>query len=381
MKVLQVGKYYLPTRGGIETVLAQLCRQLQGKVELEVVVASDSGEDRHDVVDGIAVHRLGTPLKLAGAPISPGLRQAMRRADADIIHIHVPHPTALLTWLVSGCRGKLVISYHSDIIRQRVLGALIGPLQDLAYRRASALLSSSPDLIAGSPALAPHRDRCVCCPFGLDVAPYEAVDAAAVAEIRKQFPGPLILAVGRLVYYKGFEFLVRAMARVPAPATALIIGEGPERKQLEEEITRLGLAGRVRLLGNIPDTTPYYQACDLFVLPSIARSEAFGLVQLEAMACGKAVVNTRIPDSGVPFVSRHEESGLTVPPADSERLAEAITRLLQDDFLRTRFGEAGRQRVHRDFSPERMARRILEVYRRALAGEPMTEDLDGLERP
>jgi glycosyltransferase involved in cell wall biosynthesis len=233
----------------------------------------------------------------------------MREARADIIHLHVPHPTALLTWLVSGAQGKLVVGYHSDIIRQRVSGKLIGPWQDLAYARAAAILGASPGIIAASPVLARHRERCVLVPYGLDLTRFGLIDPEAVAAVRRRFPGPLVLAVGRLIYYKGFEFLVRAMSGMSTPATLLIIGEGPLRSKLEAEVVALGLTGRVHFLGNVPDTTPYYQACDLFVLPSVARSEAFGLVQLEAMACGKAVINTQIEGSGVIWQGRTTARG------------------------------------------------------------------------
>ena len=364
LRVLQVGKYYPPTRGGIETHLEMLCQGLRDQVDLQVVVADAGRTEISEIVAGVPVRRLGTAIKVAGAPFCPGLRKALRDAEADIVHLHVPHPTALLTWLVSGCRGKIVVTYHSDIIRQRILGQLVAPLQDLVFARASAILVASPDLMAGSAVLSRHRERCVLVPFGLDLVPFERTDLEAAHAIRARFPGPLVLAVGRLIYYKGFEFLVRAMAALPTRATLLIIGEGPLLRRLETEAATLGITDRVRFLGNVPDTIPYYQACDLFVLPSVARSEAFGLVQLEAMACGKAVINTQILGSGVPFVSRNGETGLTVPPADSAALAAALAKLLGDDAARIRLGQAGRKRVEESFTAQKMVDQTLAVYRR-----------------
>jgi glycosyltransferase involved in cell wall biosynthesis len=366
LKVLQVGKYYPPVRGGIETHLAMLCRGLRDVVELEVVVANQARDEITDVVEGVHVRRLGTLAKIAGAPFCAQLPGIMRRTDADIIHIHTPHPTALVSYLVSGCRARLVCSYHSDIVRQRVLGALIKPIQDLAFRRAAVIPAASPDIIAGSPILAGHRARCELIPYGLEPTAYEHPDTQAITAIRQRFGCPLLLSVGRLVYYKGFEVLVRALRKLPVPANLLIIGEGPLQAVLEAEIAAAGLTGRVHLLGNVSDTVPYYQACDLFVLPSVARSEAFGIVQLEAMVCGKPVVNTRLAASGVPFVSRDGESGLTVTPSDSDALAAALARLLGDDALRLRFGLAGRKRVEEEFTAQKMVARTLAVYHRVV---------------
>jgi rhamnosyl/mannosyltransferase len=350
----------------METHVEQLCQQLKEEVELKVVVASEDQEEKTEILNGIPVNRLRTTLNVLGAPICPALPKAIRNFDADIVHIHTPHPPALLAYLISGCRSRLVCTYHSDIIRQRFFGPLIGPAQDFVFRRAGAIIVSSPNLIIGSSVLSRHRERCVIIPFGLNYSRFGRSNTNIIDDIRHRYGSPLILTVGRLVYYKGFEFLIRAMGKLPMAAVLLIIGDGPLRPTLEAEISKLDLSDRVHLIGNVSDPTPYYQACDLFVLPSIARSEAFGIVQLEAMACSKAVVNTQLEGSGVPFVSRHGETGLTVAPGDVDALATALTDLLNNDILRKQFGAAGRTRVEQEFTLERMASLTLSTYRRVI---------------
>jgi rhamnosyl/mannosyltransferase len=369
MKVLQIGKYYPPARGGMETHLEQLCQLLKSEVEVEVVVANHSDGEKKETRDGVLVRRLRTSVTVAGAPVCVQLPSAIREANADIIHIHTPHPTALMSYLMSGARGRLVCTYHSDIVRQRILGALLAPLQDCAFRRAEAIIASNPNLLASSPVLSRHKERAVVVPFGVPYLLYQSPVLETVSAIRERFGAPIILAIGRLVYYKGFEFLIRAIAGLRVPAVLLIIGDGPLRSALETEIRALGLSDRVYLLGNVADTTAYYQACDLFVLPSIARSEAFGIVQLEAMACGKVIINTNIEGSGVTFVSRNGETGLTVPPGDARALEGAISRLLSDDSLRRKLSQAGKKRVQEKFSLEAMLDATLAVYDCVMTGQ------------
>jgi glycosyltransferase involved in cell wall biosynthesis len=376
MKVLQIGKYYPPARGGIETHLEQLCQLLKGEVELEVIVANHRDGEKQEILNGVPVRRLRTSVTVAGAPICPQLPRAIREANADIAHIHTPHPAALLGYLVSGAQCRLVCTYHSDIVRQRILGTLLAPLQNFAFRRTKAIIVSNPNLLVSSPVLSRHRERSVVVPFGVQYSLYQRPVLQAVNAIRERFGVPIVLAIGRLVYYKGFECLIRAMAGLRVPAVLLIVGDGPLRCALETQIRALGLSDRVHLLGNVEDTTAYYQACDLFVLPSIARSEAFGIVQLEAMACGKAVINTNIEGSGVTFVSGNGETGVTVPPADASALESEISRLLCDDPLRTQLGQAGRQRVQEKFTLKAMLDRTLSVYHRVMVDQPILPELE-----
>ncbi|HEV2147380.1 MAG TPA: glycosyltransferase [Longimicrobiaceae bacterium] len=381
MRVLHVGKYYPPYRGGIETHLEVLCRELRREVELEVVVASPDRRDRVERVDGIDVTRIGTACTLAGAPVCPGMVRKIRESDADIVHLHLPNPAAVLAYLASGRRGRLVASYHSDVVRQRVLDAAFQPIQDRLLDRCDAIISATPNYVRSSAVLSRYRDRCRVIPYGMPVEEFGR-GAEEAERVRARYGPRLVVSVGRLVYYKGFEHLIEAMREVDG--TLLIVGDGPLRGALEARIRDLGLRDRVFLLGKVDDTAGFYHAADVFVLASVARSEAFGIVQIEAMACGTPVVNTSL-DSGVPYVSRDGETGLTVPPADPAALAAAVNRLLDDPDLRARLGRAGRTRVREEFSQEVMTERMLRLYREVLdgsaaartltAGEPARPDL------
>lgn len=364
LRVLHVGKFYPPHHGGMESHVETLCRELRAEVDVEVLVSADGRRTVRETVDGVPVTRIGTLATLASASVNPGMARAIRRSRADVVHFHHPNPTGVLSYLTSGRRGPLVVTYHSDIIRQRVLGAVFSPVLHRFLRGAHAVLASSPDYARSSPVLRAHADRVRIVPFGIRAKEFQAADADEAARLRARFGPRVVLAVGRLVYYKGFDYLIRAMAAVDG--TLVILGDGPLRGALDAVAREAGVADRVAFEGSVPDLAPYYHAADVFALPAVARSEAFGLVQLEAMAAGLPVVNTRI-DSGVPFVSRDGESGITVPPADAGALAGALGRLLDAPDLRRRLGQGARARVRREFSLDRMVADTLALYREAAA--------------
>ncbi|HKP77290.1 MAG TPA: glycosyltransferase [Longimicrobiaceae bacterium] len=359
LKVLHVGKFYPPHLGGIESHVELLARATAPEADVEVVVSNDGPRTVREVVDGIPVTRIGVKLNLSSASFGPGMAKVIRAADADVVHFHHPNPPAVLSYLAAKPRGALVVTYHSDIVRQRVLGPLISPLLRHFLGRADAIIASSPQYAATSAMLRRHAERVRVIPFGIDAAELATVDADEVRRLRERYGPRIVLGAGRLVYYKGFEYLVRAMTHVDAHL--LIAGEGPLRAGLERAAAEAGVAHRVTLLGRVPDLRPLYHAASVFAFPSVARSEAFGIVQMEAMACGLPVVNTAL-DSGVPFVSPHQETGLTVPPENVDALAVALNQLFADDALRARLGAAGRARVAGELSAERMARRTLDLY-------------------
>jgi glycosyltransferase involved in cell wall biosynthesis len=364
--VLHVGKFYAPHVGGIETHLETLCRGLTESMEVRVLVANDRGGDEEAILDGVKVSRHAIRFNLAGAPICPSMVKEIRRANADIVHVHVPNPAGILAVMASGFRGRLITTWHSDTVRQRRLAQMFSPIQRRYLGNCDAIIATSPNYVESSLDLANFRDRCHVIPYGIEVEGLHRPDLASVNAIHGRYPGPLLLTVGRLVYYKGFEYLVSAMKGIAA--TLLIVGDGPLRASLERQAAMEGVADRVRFIGEMQprDIIPYYHACDIFVLASIARSEAFGIVQLEAMACGKPVVNTRL-GSGVPFASLDGVTGLTVEPCNVEALERAINRLLEDGELRARFGEAAQKRVDAEFSSSSMLKRTRDLYQELLA--------------
>lgn len=364
-RVLHVGKFYPPHMGGMESHIQVLCEQLKEFVNVEVIVANDKRETVEEIVSGVKVSRLSTAFNFAAAQICPSMVRRIREVDADIVHIHLPNPTAILAFMASGHRGRLILTYHSDVIRQKLLGRAFWPFLRYALGKADAVIATSPNYVETSPALANFKQKCRIIPFGIDVDQFRHVASNEVAEIRECYGDRIVLGVGRLVYYKGFEFLIRAMRDVDAHL--VIVGDGPLREELQAEVMKHGLGDKVTIATDVKRVQSYYHAANVFVLPSIARSEAFGIVQLEAMACGVPVINTKL-DSGVTFVSRHEESGLTVAPADSNALSRAINSLLDDPALSAKFGEAGRKRVEDEFCTEKMTRSTLDLYAQVLAG-------------
>jgi glycosyltransferase involved in cell wall biosynthesis len=377
LRVLQLGKFYWPHRGGIETYLRSLCERMNEHVDLKLIVANDGLRTTESLVDDVPITRVGTLFCCASTPICPRMIGKVRETRADLVHIHLPNPWALLAYFGSRHRGKLIISYHSDIIRQRTLGKGFEPIVKYAMARSSALIAASPNYIDSSPMLRAYRDRCHVIPYGVAQELYDTPDMAAVNEIRRRYGQRLVLSVGRLVYYKGFDYLIQAMR--PVRGNLLIIGEGPLRRELEQRAVAEGVRDRVFFLGDIDNPTSFYHAADVFVLASTARSEAFGIVQLEAMACGKPVVNTSL-NSGVPFVSLHGQTGLTVQPRDAAALTAAINLLLNDDALRNRYGQAAKLRVQNEFSLSDMAHRTLQLYRHVMSLPPSLSYLPGLDR-
>ncbi len=366
-RVVHVYKdFWPPVLGGIERSINWMVGGLAGEYDFTVLVNSRTRHTREREWEGVRIIEVGEWGRAFSAPLSPGFPLWLRRLHADIWHFHLPNPTADVSWLLARPPGRVVATYHSDIVRQRWALRVYGPLLRAFLRRCDAILPTSDRLVANSPFLAPLAAKCRPVPLGMPLDPYRrTVDSArAVREIKRRHKGfPLLLFVGRLRYYKGLQFMVSALRSLPN-VRFLVIGEGPEGESLARLAKELGVDDRVEFLGERTDAEVaiHLQAADIFVLPSHLPSEAFGLSQVEAMASGTPVVSTDLP-TGVPYVNRHGETGLVVPPGDDEALADAIRLLLDDPNRRFQMGENALRRAHEEFSREAMCARIHAVYK------------------
>jgi glycosyltransferase involved in cell wall biosynthesis len=353
--VLHAAKLYPPAGGGMETVLRDLCDGTSRDWRVQVVAANDRNETVRERCGEVDVVRVAAFGQAASVPLCPSFPLELWRHRADCVVLHEPNPIAGTALLLRTPAPRLVVWHHSDLVRPWWAPATYGCVQRALYRRADCVIVSSPPLAAAS-SLVRQARRVAVIPFGVGLERYEQVDAESRSKARQVMaavPGPRILFVGRLVYYKGLDVLLEAMGR--CEGSLVIVGEGPLEGTLRAVVAEKRLGGRVLFAGRVPDADlpAFYHACDVFVLPSTARTEAFGVVQIEAMAAGTPVVSTNLP-TGVPWVNQDGVSGLVVAPGDPAALGDALRRLLNDDALRRRLGEGARRRAQTMFSRERM---------------------------
>ncbi|MCL5291376.1 MAG: glycosyltransferase [Actinobacteria bacterium] len=374
MKVLQINKLYYPHVGGVENHVRSLSVGLKDRADVRVLCANDGPRIAHDVVDGIEVTRLPNLYAGLSAPVAPAFLRRLPDGACDIQHLHFPSgfPEIALANAGRKVAKAIVVTYHSDIVRQKRLGRLFQPFAEKLLARADRIIVGSPNLIYNSRLLGQVKavkDKCVVIPFGVDPKAFEVTDQVArkVEGIKATYGDRLVFFLGRLIYYKGVDHLIRAMTEVKG--MLLVGGTGPLEGKLKALAQEIGVADKVVFLGSITEDerSAYYRACDVFVLPSVEPSEAYGLAQVEAHMCGKPVVSTRLP-TGVPFVNRDGVTGFVVPPADDKALARALNNLLDDEGLRLEMGERARERALAEFTIDRMVDRTIEVYSDVLSG-------------
>jgi rhamnosyl/mannosyltransferase len=308
------------------------------------------------------------------APVAPMFGRLMRRIvrefEPDVVHVHMPNTSALGAAKLS---VPLVVHWHSDVVPSRIDKRLAlayrfyKPFESRMLARAAAVVATSQPYLDSSETLKPYRDKCAVVPLGIDPARLPEPDEASRQWARQQWHGDglRVLTVGRLTYYKGHAHLIDAMKKT-SEARLCIVGDGDLHKRLQWQVTQGQLHDRVRLLGYVDDAKvrALLAECDCFCLPSVERTEAFGVVLMEAMRYSKPLVATRIPGSGVGWVVNHNVTGLLVEPGDSKALAGALNQLAGDVVMQERFGAAGRDRFLAEFHIDSVAKALLRLYGR-----------------
>ena len=315
LRVLHAYKVFPPdVVGGITEVIAYIAKGMAPRHESSLLVARSRGWGRRYTLDSLPVEALFSFGTLLSTPIAPSFPfvLAKRSRQAALVALHHPFPlNDIGVALGLPRKTAVVVHWHGEIVRQRSLTGLVAPFIRRTLARAQRIIVSHPTLVSASPFLAAHTEKCAVVPFGIDVPYWTELDSAQrrrVEELRSRYPR-LVIATGRLVPYKGFDVLIEALRHLDA--TAIIVGEGPLRHDLLRLAQQRGVADRLILAGMLSrdDLKVHLHAARLYAFPSVSAAEAFGIVQLEAMAVGLPIVNTDLP-TGVPHVARHGHGSL-----------------------------------------------------------------------
>ncbi|AVR05008.1 glycosyltransferase [Pluralibacter gergoviae] len=371
MKILQFGKYYPPVFGGIESVMFDLTEGLNDIGHQCDVLCSNNVNEYVDEYYNNKYKVIRTPSlgKFASTSLSPKMIGALKKthADYDIIHVHLPDPMANIALNLISVKAKVVIHWHSDIVKQKFLKYLYAPVMIKLLERADAIIATSEEYAKSSYWLQRYKSKVTIVPIGIKDP---CQDMNLLTKPQSYNSKKIVFSLGRMAYYKGFEYLIKAAHYLTDEYKIVIAGGGELIEEYRKLIKDEGLDKRVELVGRISDKeiNSYYHFSDLFCLPSVARSEAFGVVLLEAMAHSKPVVATNILGSGTSWVNKHTVSGLNVPICDSQAIANAITTIVNSEDLSNRYSLGARQRFEENFTREEMVTKTEALYQK-LVGE------------
>jgi len=359
MKIVHIYKDYYPILGGIENHMKTLAEaQSAAGHDVTVLVTNPGDQLPEEIINGVRVIRVKKQATAASTPLSIQFPFKLRELNADIHHLHFPYPVGEVSQLLMGGKRPFIISYHSDVVKQKNILRLYSPLLKRALAGASQILVASDNYLQSSTWLQPFAQKCTIIPYSVDLNRFSGTAEPLIppADV------PTLIFVGRHRYYKGVDTLIRAMAHVNG--RLLIGGDGPERKNWEQLTTELKLEHRIQFVGDISDADlpAFYASGDIFVLPANSRAEAFGLVLQEAMAMGLPCITSELA-TGTSWLVQDGVTGFVTPPKQPQALAEAINKLLADPALRQKMGAAGHQRTLTEFTIARMVIHIDEIYR------------------
>lgn len=366
LKILHIAKYYEPFKGGIEKVILELAAgSVQAGHEVVVLSSNDKNEYAEDWIEGVKVVRLSRWGVAFSQPLTFSFMWKAKQwmQWCDVVQVHTPNPLAELSFLLQDIQKPLVVTYHCDVVQKRVMQNVYRPVANQLLNRADVITVSTPNHLEYSEILHPHKHKAQVIPFGVRAQHAQKTMEIThkMQELKKKF-GDFFLFVGRLVPYKGVDVLLEAMKTVDH--NLVIVGGGPRWEAWQGLIQEYQLQDRVTMAGRVGDDTEfaaYLHACTSLVLPSISEAEAFGIVLIEAMACRKPVVTTKL-FSGVPWVNDKGVSGLEVPPKDPQALSLAMNQLSQDHDMRKRMEEGARKRFESLFQVDKMVQSYIDLY-------------------
>jgi rhamnosyl/mannosyltransferase len=352
LKIIEINKLYYPWIGGVETHVQTIAENVSPLDRIEVICCNDTSITKTESINGVTVRKFGALCQLLSLPLSPRFVLHFFKLKADVLHLHLPNPLAVMAYWLARPTGRVVVTWHSDIIKQRFILFFYKPFLKWFLKRTSAIIATSPNMVQHSPFLRNHTHKTHVIPLGIDPKHYPT--KATVHHQR------YALFVGRLIYYKGVLHLVEALKK--CNVTLIMIGEGPLQHPIKQTAGPLIESGQLTIkpFQDKDALNQYFNDCEFFVLPSTHASEAFGIVQLEAMIYSKPVISTQLP-TGVPYVNQHNHTGIVVPPGDTNALASAMQLLWDSPTLRSTYGTNASNRCRALFTEEKMIQRTKEV--------------------
>lgn len=369
MRVLHFCKTYFPDSvGGIEQVIRQMCVST-GRLGVTNHVLSLSRE--RDLApfefEGHTVHRAHLDFELASNGVSLGAigKLARMAREADVVHYHFPWPFTDMAHFLARIDKPTVLTYHSDIVRQKMLLRLYQPLKHRFLHSVDAIVATSPNYLASSAVLDRYRDKTRVITFGLDKSSYPEPDGARIDHWRARVGPKFFLFVGVLRYYKGLHILLDAVAGTDYPV--VIVGAGPIEQELKAHAARLGLT-KVMFVGKVDelDKVALLKLCYAVAFPSHLRSEAFGISLLEGAMYGKPMISSEI-GTGTTYINIDRETGLVVPPSDHEALRAAMRALWDNPQMAAEMGKRAEARYWRLFTSAQMADDYTQLYHELVA--------------
>lgn len=367
IKIVHFGKYYPPDMGGTEIVTQSLALAAsEGGYDVTVICFDQSGTGGASD-GGVVVKRYPILKTISSQPLSFAYFFSVVRegCKADIVHLHAPNFVAALASLLMGHKPKLVVHVHTDVVNKGLLGRLLMPLERMMFKRATIILVTSQRYADSSKPLRPFLEKVRVVPLGIAPPNLQQEKKALPGRFAEFLAGrKLVLSVGRLSAYKAFHVLIESAKYLPDDAAIIIGGQGELIADLADLIKRNALGNKVLLAGSVTqeELTALYQNAEIFCLSSNLRSEAFGVVLLEAMSYGLPVVATNIEGSGVSWVNAHEGSGLNVAPNDAKALAAACSVILGNADLRDKYSQGAKERYQSNFTEEIFLKASLAVY-------------------